>query len=309
MKELIRRIVPFSIRRAVWRVRRSVPRIAQPLSLIIPAPAPVKPILVVGCPRSGTSALLQVLLQSNELRSIHSEGHILWDAYHHPKERGWNSDALDGADVTERERAYLYLAVRMFVRDRRFVDKTAENTLRIPYLQELFPDASFVFLRRRAADTVNSLMQAWRARPRFVKYRLPAPLNGLGEMSGERWSFALIPGWRELRQAPLEEICARQYIACNEAVLEAREGVDPARWHEVVYEDLVTSPVEIARALFAQLGLAFEPAVERFASTLDRRPSPTVLSPPRPGKWREENREAIERILPLTEPTEKRLGY
>jgi len=310
VKELVRRIVPFPIRRAFWRVRRNVPRVAQPLSLVLPrAPSPVRPILVVGCPRSGTSALLDVLLRSPELRSIHSEGHILWDAYHHPRDRGWDSDALGAEDVTERERAYIYLAVRMFVRGRRFVDKTAENTLRIPYLQELFPEATFVFLRRRAADTVSSLMEAWRARPRFVKYRLPEPLDGLGEMSGDRWSFALIPGWSQLREAPLEEICARQYIACNGAVLEAREGVDSSRWHELAYEDLVSSPVETTTRLFEQLDLGFDPAVESFAAALDRRPSSTTLSPPQAGKWRQRNREAIESILPLTEPVEKRLGY
>src|SRR5829696_9083640 len=113
-------------------VRRLLPRVAQPLSLALPRTrAPEGPILVVGCARAGTSALLQLLLRSPELRSIHNEGHILWDPHHHPKDRGWDSDALGAADVSERERAYIYLAVRMFVRDRRFVDKTAENCLRI----------------------------------------------------------------------------------------------------------------------------------------------------------------------------------
>ena len=139
--------------------------------------------------------------------------------------------------------------------------------------------------------------------------QLPEPLNGLGEISGDRWSFALIPGWRRLSEAPLEEICARQYIACNEAVLEARESIDPSRWHELAYEDLVASPVETVRELYERLGLAFDPAVEGFAAGLDRRPSSTTLSQPQPGKWRRMNREAIERILPLTEPIEKRLGY
>ena len=244
VKALVRRLVPFPLRRAVWRVRRNVPRVAQPLSLAVPrTQAPERPIFVIGCPRAGTSALLQLLLRSPELRSIHNEGHILWDCYHHPKDRDWDSDALGAEDVTERERAYIYLAVRMFVRNRRFVDKTAENCLRIPYLGELFPGATFLFLRRRAAGNVNSLIEAWKARPRFVKYRLPEPLEGLGEMSGNRWSFALIPGWRQLRSARLEEICARQYIANNEAALDAREGVDPSRWLEVAYEDLVASPV------------------------------------------------------------------
>jgi hypothetical protein len=310
VKALVRRIVPFSLRRAVWRVRRNVPRVAQPLSLVLPrAQPPRRPILVVGCPRAGTSALLELLLRSPGLRSIHNEGHILWDPYHHPRDRGWDSDALAAEEVSERERAYIHLAIRMFVREHRFIDKTAESCLRIPYLLELFPDATIVFLRRRAAGNVNSLIEAWRARPRFVKYRLSEPLEGLGPLSGNRWSFALIPGWRELRLAPLEEICARQYIACNEAVLDARAQVDPSRWLEVTHEDLVTAPVMVAKHLYGGLGLDLDPAIEEYAATLDRRPSFTTLSAPGADKWREQNPELIERILPLTAPTERRLGY
>jgi hypothetical protein len=250
-----------------------------------------------------------LLVRHPGLRSIHNEGHILWDPYHHPRNRGWDSDALGAEDVSERERAYIYLAIRMFARGRRFIDKTAESCLRIPYLLELFPDATIVFLRRRAADNVNSLIEAWRARPRFVKYRLPERLDGLGEMSGDRWSFALVPGWRELRSAPLEEICARQYVACNEAVLEAREKVDPSRWVEVTHEDLMGAPTMVAKHLYGRLGLDLDPAISEYAATLDRRPSFTTLTAPAAEKWREQNPELIERILPLTGPTERRLGY
>ncbi len=298
------------MRRAVWRVRRSVPRVAQPLSLITPrATAPERPILVIGCPRSGTSVLLQILLRSPTLASIHNEGHILWQPHHHPKDRGWDSDALGAADVSERERAYIQLAIRLFVRDRRFVDKTPENCLRIDYLRALFPDASFVFLRRRAADNVSSLIEGWKTRPRFVTYRLPESLDGLGPLSGNRWSFALIPGWRELRDASLAEVCARQYISCNEAVLNARQGADRSRWVDVAYEDLVQSPVPTTARVFGALGLDLEPEVEEFASSLDRRLGPTALSPPRPGKWRDQNRAEIEQILPLVAPIERRLGW
>lgn len=310
MRALVRRFVPFPLRRMVWRLRRSVPRVAQPLSLILPGAEPPKqPIFLIGCPRSGTSVLLQILLRSPELRSVHNEGHILWEPYHHPKDGGWDSDALGVEDVSARERAYIYLAVRLFVRDRRFADKTPENCLRIPYLQALFPGASFVFLHRRAADNVSSLMEGWRARPRFVTYRLPEQLKGLGTLCGNRWSYVLIPGWRDLRHAQLEEICARQYIACNEAALQARDGVDPSRWHDVSYEELVGSPVATTKRIFDGLGLAFTREVEEFAAALHRNPGPTALSRPRPGKWRDQNRAEIERIVPLVEPTEKRLGW
>ena len=181
----------FALRRIVWQVRRSTPRIARPLSRVLPSFEPPKsPILVLGCPRSGTSILYEALVRSPELRSVQSEGHILWDEFHHPRDRGWDSDALDPGDVGEREREYVYCAVRLFVRRARFLDKTPESSLRVRYLDTLFPDATFVFLRRSAAPTVSSLVEAWKARPRFVKYRLPETLNGLGPLSGNQWSFA-----------------------------------------------------------------------------------------------------------------------
>ena len=253
--------------------------------------------------------LLRALVASPELRSIQAEGHVLWDAYHHPRDRGWDSDARGGADVREREREYVYLAIRLFVRGRRFVDKTPANSLRIPYLDALFPDATYVFLRRGAADNVNSLMEAWRARPRFVRYTLPEPLEGLGPLSGPLWSLVLVPGWRELRRAPLEEVCARQYVACNEAVLDARESIEDARWVDVRYEDLVASPTAEIRRVCERIGVAFGEPVAAATQTLAETPSATALTPPRAGKWREQNREAIERILPLVAPTEGRLGY
>ena len=296
-------------RRLVWRVRRSGPRVARPLSLVRSAARPEGPILVLGCPRSGTTLLLQGLLQSSELGSVQSEGHILWDEFHHPRDHGWESDALCAEDVTQREREYVYLAVRLFARGRRFADKTPESCLRVPYLDALFPDATFVFLRRRAADNVNSLVEAWRARPRFVKYHLPEPLTGLGPLSGAEWSFALVPGWRDLRTATLEEICARQYVACNEAVLDARESMDPSRWIDLAYDELVSDPAAELERLFVQLGVAFTPGAERFAADLATNVSRTALSAPQPEKWREQNPDAIERILPLAAPTERRLGY
>ncbi len=297
------------LRRAAFLVRRSPPRLARPLSLALRASPPRRPILLVGCPRSGTTALRRALLASPELASVQAEGHILWNEFHPPRQRVATSDALGPGDVRQRERRYVHLAVRLWTRGRRFLDKTPENCLRISYLDALFPDAIFVFLHRRGAENVNSLIEGWRARPRFVTHVLPEALEGIAPLDGQRWSFALIPGWRELRHAPLEVICAHQYAACNGAVLAAREGMDPGRWVDVAYDDLLARPAEELRRLFGALGLAFTPTVEASAVRLAATPAATSLTPPRADKWRDENREAVERALPLIAETERRLGY
>src|SRR3970282_278928 len=137
---------------------------------------------------------------------------------------------------------------------------------------------------------VNSWIEAWRARPRFVKYRLPEPLTRLGPLSGNLWSFVLVPGWRELRGALLEEICARQYVACNEAVLEARRAVAPSRWVDVTYEDLVRAPVEETGRIYECLGLDFTDEARHFAADLRGNLARTTLTEPEPDKWRAQKR-------------------
>jgi Sulfotransferase family len=281
----------------------------RPVFAALPAgEAPARPVFVIGCPRSGTTLVVRALALSPELASLGTEGHALWEAFNHPRRHGWSSNVLGAEDVTGSERNYVYRVVRALSGGRRFLDKTPKNCLRVPYLAELFPDASFVFVRRRAADNVNSLMGGWRASPRFVSYRLPKPLEGLGELSGRTWSFALVPGWRELRYASLEEVCARQYVECNEAMLAARAELDLRETADVAYEDLVARPSEEIRRLFGELGLSVTEEAAAFAAAIPHTPLNSV-TPPRPEKWRTENSAEISRILPLVAATERRLGY
>jgi Sulfotransferase family len=283
--------------------------VIRPVFAALPAAqAPVRPVFVIGCPRSGTTLVVRALALSSELASLGTEGHALWEAFNHPRRHGWSSNALRAEDVTGAERNYVYRVVRALSGGRRFLDKTPKNCLRLPYLVELFPDASFVFVRRRAADNVNSLMGGWRASPRFVSYRLPEPLEGLGELSGRTWSFVLVPGWRDLRHAALEEVCARQYVECNEAMLTARAELDLSETADVSYEDLVARPTDEVQRLFEELGLSFTGEAAAFAAALPHTPLNSV-TPPRPEKWRTENPAEIGRILPLVAATERRLGY
>ena len=285
VKELVRRIVPFPIRRAAWRVRRNVPRVAQPLSLAVPrAQAPERPIFVIGCPRAGTSALLQLLLRapscarsttrgtfSGTPTTIPRPGLGLRRARRRGRQRAGASLHLPrGAHVRAQS------ALRRQDRRELSADPLPEGALPRRHLP--LPAAPRRGQRQltdrglEGAATVRQVPPARASRRPRRDEREPLELRA-------------DPGWRQLRFARLEEICARQYIATNEAALDAREGVDPSRWLEVAYEDLVASPVETAERLCGGLGLAFDPAIEQYAATFDSRPSSTTLSAPRPDKW------------------------
>jgi hypothetical protein len=303
---LIDRRKRYAARRVGARVARQALRALAPLPALFDVAPPPQPIFLLGCPRSGTSVLTAILQHSPEVAGLPGEGHVLWEALHHPKYHGWRSNELGAQDASERDRRFFSAAMRAIARGKRFLDKTPKNSLRIPYLLALFPDADFVFIKRRGADNVNSLIQGWRAEPRFVTYNLPVGSDR--ERARFSWSFVLIPGWRDLLGAPLEEICARQYVASNEAVLANAALVDPARWTSILYEDLVASPEDEVARLVDRLGLALTPEMRRIARELERLPI-NIVTPPRAGKWRVENRAAVERVLPLIADVERRLGY
>ena len=310
-RAIVRSTRAFRLRRLIWRVRRSGPRIARPISRVLPDPGPPeKPVLIIGCPRSGTTLLLRALLQSGELRSVQSEGHILWDEFHHPRDRGWDSDALDAEDLSRREREYVYRAIRMW---------TPRTPLRRQDARKL-PSDSLPRRPVRRRDLrlpappgggQRELAHGGVARSSTVR-QVPAPRGvhraraSVAAISGASRSC---PAWRELLAAPLEEICARQYVASNETVLEARRHTDEARWIDVFYEGLVAHPVDEMRRLYALLDLPFTASVERFASAFAESISPTSVTAPRQDKWRDQYDEQIERIVPLVAATERRLGY
>jgi len=178
--------------------------------------------------------------------------------------------------------------------------------LRLPFLLALFPDARVIYLTRDGRSNVNSLVEGWKQPHLFPGYRVPQPLQIPGDTRG-RWAFSLIPGWRDLASSPLEEVCAWQWIRCNQAVLDHREQTQGGvPYLTVRYEDLIGDPAPVLRAMAAFVGVDFEANLGRFA---DHLPRINAVSAPEREKWRRQNPQAIDNVLPLIRPMMDRLGY
>jgi hypothetical protein len=186
-------------------------------------------------------------------------------------------------------------------RAKRLLEKTPENCLRLPFLLDLFPDARFIHLTRNGRHNVGSLMDGWLRPDLFHGYRIPARLSVAGVPS-DRWAFTLIPGWRDLTAASLAEVCARQWVTCNEAVLDfcGRDG-RLAPFLAIRHEDLTDRPREtIGRiAAFADIDLR---------ANLEQLPEANIVSRPDADKWHR-HADAIARVEPIITPTMERLGY
>jgi hypothetical protein len=255
-----------------------------------------------------------MLSRSSALGSLPGEGHLLWNLFHEEDPAGRRPeatppDATRPEAIAPGERRALYWMIRHLARGRRFLDKTPRNSLQIPYLVELFPDASFVFLARDGRATVSSLMDGWRESDgMFPGRRMAMPIRIEG-YAGDRWKFVAPPGWQAYASGhTLEEVCAFQWVACMEAILAAKDVIAPERWMDTTYEHLTASPVEEASRLLTLLGLPQDDEVLEHAANLELRVT-RATSAPRAEKWRAQNAVAIERILPMIAPTMGRLGY
>jgi hypothetical protein len=155
-------------------------------------------------------------------------------------------------------------------------------------------------------------MDAWRARGPFglrqVLGEFPEKV-AIDNGQFDQWMMFLPPGWRAYNKASLEEVCAFQWITANRLALEAREVVPQAQWVQVRYEDIFERPVAMFEEIFERLELPFNEELRKRCETLSKQPRSIVSGDPRRGKWRERNREAIERILPMIAPMMKRLNY
>ena len=267
-----------------------------------------RPIFVIGAPRSGTMLLYTVLRTSSKLAHWRpTEAHEVWEADYHPALRGWESNALTATDVTPEAAARIRRSFLLVTgTGKRLIDKTPRNVLRVPFMDAVFPDARYIYLKRDGRDNVNSLINAWRS-PRYRTYRLPEP-HSIPGVDPNWWKFVLVPGWRDLLGGPIELVCAEQWVASNEHVIGARAQIDPARWTEIHYEDLVDRPVEEIGRLLDFCELPYEDAVRDRAAAVSTTPINTV-TPPEKGKWRRENPDEITSITPRIAPTMEALGY
>jgi hypothetical protein len=266
-----------------------------------------RPIFIIGAPRSGTSLLFAILRTSGHLANWPGEAHEVWEADYHPALRDWDSNELRAGDLTSEAAARIRRRFLLSVgTKRRLIDKTPRNSLRVDFIEALFPDASYVFLKRDGRDNVNSLLNAWRT-PRYRTYRLPEP-HSIPGVDPDWWKFVLYPGWRGDVNGPLEVVCAKQWVASNQSALGASASIAPERWTEVRYEDLVREPVEEVGRILAAVDVPYEDQVKTKAESIGSTPI-NVVTAPEPGKWRRENPHEIESILWLIKPTMKELGY
>ncbi len=269
-----------------------------------------RPLFIVGCSRAGTTLVYKTFSESVALGSLQRETHDFWAALHPPAAIGWKSHAVAAELATPEEADQIARHFYAETGHQRWVDKNNQGGLSIPYLLRLFPRAHFVYVKREPGDNVNSLIEGWMRPDEFATWSQQLP----GEVALEQgrlrqWCFFLAEGWEAYRHASVEAVCAFQYQAMNQAILTARDAVDPRQWSEIHYEALVDDPVGGFRTLFESCDLPFDAAMAHHCATVLKRPY-NAFSPIGVEKWRGSRfADKVERVLPQLAEVAAAMGY
>jgi hypothetical protein len=253
-----------------------------------------RPIFVVGTPQAGTAFVFRALGELPGVFALSPRARFVFDRSEElrPALRGHDSSRRTAADATpeavERIRAQLAELVRAESEsggETRIVDGAPRHSLRIPFLDAVFPDATFVYVYRSPRDSIAAMVEAWRSQQFVTHPNLPG-------WEGPRWSMLLIPGWRELVGKSLPEIATAQWATATRIMIDDLESLPPDRWAVVDFAALVDDPAGPLERLAEVLGLEWDDA-PGVGSPFDHLVRPT------PGMLRELEPD-LQRLLPGT---------
>ena len=208
-----------------------------------------RPVFIVAPPRSYGSALLRSIARSPGVFTARSAAERLLDGIFEldPANRDWDSNRLTAADAQPRAIEDLRARLKATLTDAegnhpgvdagglRWADGSTRNALRIPFLSAIAPDAQFVYIHRDPAETLQSMLRAWRSGDSISYPELP-------EWPGPPWSLPLVPGWRELAEKELSEIVIGQWERLMGVLLDDLDALAPERWCVVDSSALLNDP-------------------------------------------------------------------
>lgn len=254
------------------------------------------PVVIIGAGRSGTNALRDMLCDlpdfatwnCDEINPIWRHGNLFQPNDEIPENRA------TPAVKTFIRRAFLRIW-KSSGRPKFVVEKTCANSLRVPFVDAVLPQAKYIHIIRSGPEVVKSAQKRWRGELEFpglpyflakIRYTpvFDLPVYGatflrnrlrllLGKQKRMRVWGPRFSGMSQLADADLQEICTRQWIACVQNSDDALENIDRDRVMIVRYEDLTVNPGMLLTEILSFLNTECDTKdAERAASLIRTRP-------------------------------------
>lgn len=224
------------------------------------------PIFLIGAARSGTKFLRGLFASSEMTVTIPYDVNYVWrygnEALTH--------DELPASSITPVMRKHICrnlsrLAGLKKADDRIMIEKTVSNTLRVPFIDAIYPNARYVHLIRDGRAVVESAMRQWQAPPdtgSLIRKLRQMPLSNYryvmwfgfnlvkgiatGRGGGQVWGPRYMGIMEDVtNQRPLVEICSKQWQRSVDQASKDLEMINPARVFTLRYDQLVAEDVSV----------------------------------------------------------------
>lgn len=224
----------------------------------------MEPIIIIGAPRSGTNMLRNALIKISGVATWPcDEINYIW---RHGNVR-YPSDEFTPQMVHPVVKRYVRRQFDWVARHygaQIVIEKTCANSLRVPFVNAVIPEARYIFLVRDGRDAIPSAMKRWTAeldipylfaKVRFMPFQ-DLPYYGLKYFGHRIYRFfskeRRLGSWgprldvmnKILKQHTLDEVCALQWQACVETAEAAFSTMGKEKVFQLRYEDIVRNPAE-----------------------------------------------------------------
>jgi hypothetical protein len=250
---------------------------------------------MLGMPHSGTTISMQLVARHPDVVNYSEANTVLQPIGYFDFENGDHVRAREEATSDEVERLHSRFAYKCWYTGKdRILNKSPNNTVRLDFLDAVFPDAIWVHVIRDGRAVVNSLLRGlpadWETEDRFKPWR-----ERVNPFPGVR-----PPNWRSLlRDDPIEQH-ALQWREVLDYALELERELGLQVYH-LRYRDLCDDPRSVMEEVYHYAGL---PVTDEILEGLPKEMEN------RNYKWRDGfTASEIELINRIQKPMLERLGY
>ena len=243
-----------------------------------------QPLIIIGAARSGTKLLRDLIAIHPEIDKVPYDINYIW--------RMGNEnvvhDELSPEQLTPQIRQKILKHLQKFRnKSPLLVEKTVSNTLRVPFVLSVFPNAKFIYLIRDGRDVVESVYRQWLAPPDW-KYSLEKAMtfpmmDAFGY--GFRYAQSLLKKlffaqsathniWgvhyqgieQDMLTKDLLEVCAIQWVRSVSLANEALNTLPSEQVITIHYEHLVESPLDSFQQIASFLNIDNKPYLDEIGS-------------------------------------------
>lgn len=278
-----------------------------------------KPIIIIGAPRSGTTILFRTLAQHEDLWHLPTESHGLLEGPFKPDISQYKSNRVTAEALNEELKNQLIrkfyanainlnniykdvstifsansviekinhkIALKIASLSKlkkgssiRFLEKTPKNSLRVSMMNELFPDAIFIWLIREPIGNIRSIYKGWHASEKIgmfnfsrygsAGYPIMPELN-FTDSNEKIWRFLLPPKWKSLKGTTTLDAAILQYYSALYYAHKDFKEIDDNRIIKVDYKTFVNSPQREIANILDKAELNWSENIDKFVNNLPR---------------------------------------